>query len=106
MNKTLSMLGLCRRAGKMSPGHDAAFDAIRSGRAKLAVLTRDASARHMKDIKMIKPELPVLTLDCTAEEIGHATGKRICVFTVDDEYFASSVLKKSQEEDIVYGSKI
>lgn len=106
MNKTFSMLGLCRRAGKLSPGHDAAFDAIRSGRAKLAVLTRNASERHMKDIKMIKPGLRTLVLNCTSDEIGEATGKRVCVFTVDDESFASSILKNSQEEDIVYDNEI
>ena len=42
-NKIKGMLGLCRRAGALCAGHDAAVESIVKNRAKLVILTSDAS---------------------------------------------------------------
>ena len=47
MDKLLSLMGLCRRAGRLGVGHDAVFDAVRRGRARVVILTSDASARAL-----------------------------------------------------------
>ena len=44
-SKFYNLLGLARRAGKIGWGHDAAFDAIKYGKAHFCILTSDASDR-------------------------------------------------------------
>lgn len=46
----LNMLGLAKRARKLSVGTDAVLDAVRSGKAPLAVIASDASERTRKQI--------------------------------------------------------
>ena len=48
--KFLSLLGLCRRAGKIRLGADLVCDAIRRGDAKLVILASDASENTKKKI--------------------------------------------------------
>ena len=43
--KILSLLGLARRAGRVSLGHDAAIGSVVKNKAKLCVLSSDASER-------------------------------------------------------------
>ena len=42
-NKQLSLLGLCKKADKLSMGHDSSIAAIATGRAKACILCEDAS---------------------------------------------------------------
>ena len=49
--KALRMLGLARRAGKLILGSDASADAVRGGKAYLAIMASDASDRTKKLIK-------------------------------------------------------
>ena len=51
--KFLDLLGLCRRAGKLSGGHDAAFGAIQHGKAAACFLTADASERLKAEFEFI-----------------------------------------------------
>lgn len=48
--KFLSVLGLCRKAGKIQLGADNVCDAVRSGRSRLVVLASDASDNTKKKI--------------------------------------------------------
>ena len=50
-DKALSMLGICRRAGKLSCGHDAAQTAIKHGHARLCLLSSDASERLCEEFE-------------------------------------------------------
>ena len=104
--KTLSLLGLARRAGKLLIGHDAVFDSVKTGRTRLVVLTADASPRHLKELERLcfTGEAAVLPLDM--EAAGRALGKRSGVFSLEDAGFADAVKKTICEEDIIYGSKI
>ena len=43
MNKFLSLLGLCKRAGKLAAGEVAAEQAVRGKKAFLLILSEDAS---------------------------------------------------------------
>ena len=93
MDKLLSLMGLCRRAGKLSVGHDAVFDAVRKGRAKAVILTSDASPRHARELEVASFPGRAITAAFTMEQAGLATGKRSCVFSVDDEGFANAIEK-------------
>ncbi len=94
--KLLSLLGMCRRAGRLSCGHDAAIGSVRSKSAKLCLLSSDASERLRNEIEREAEfdgrEIPVAVLLSTMNEIGKATGLKSAVVTVNDEGFAKSML--------------
>lgn len=94
--KLLSLLGMCRRASRLSCGHDAAVGSLRSKSAKLCLLSSDASERLRKEIEREANfegrEIPVRELLSDMNEIGRATGLKSAVVTVNDEGFAKSML--------------
>ena len=92
MNKTLSLLGICRRAGKLSVGHDMVFQSVRKGKAKLVVLTKDASPRHLRELEAAQFGR-VITLEETSDIVGASVGKRCCIFAVEDDGFADAIEK-------------
>ncbi len=93
----LSLLGMCRRANKLSCGHDGAVGSIRSKSAKLCLLSSDSSERLRKEMEkessFTGEEMPIIVLDSDMTEIGHATGLKSAVLTVNDEGFAKALLK-------------
>lgn len=93
----LSLLGMCRRAQKLSCGHDASVGSIRCGAAQLCLLSSDSSERLReeinREISMKSAEIPVIVLDSTMDEIGKATALRSAVITVNDAGFAKSALR-------------
>lgn len=93
MDKLLSLMGLCRRAGKLGVGHDAVFDAVRKGRAKAVILTSDASPRHERELEAASFPGRIVKAGFTMEEAGLALGKRSCLFSVEDEGFAHAMEK-------------
>lgn len=94
--KLLSLLGMCRRAGRLSCGHDAAIGSVRSKSAKLCLLSSDSSQRLRKETEREAAfdgrDIPVRVLFSTIEEIGKATGLKSAVVTVNDEGFAKTML--------------
>lgn len=93
MDKLLSLMGLCRRAGKLGVGHDAVFDAVRKGRARAVILTADASGRHERELEAAAFPGKVILAGFTMEEAGLAIGKRSCIFSVEDGGFANAIEK-------------
>ena len=93
MDKLLSLMGLCRRAGKLGVGHDAVFDAVRKGRARAVILTADASGRHERELEAASFPCKVIHAGFTMEEAGLAVGKRSCIFSVEDGGFANAIEK-------------
>lgn len=95
--KLLSLLGMCRRAGKLSCGHDSAIGSVRSNNARLCLLSSDSSERLRKEIKRETEfdgrSIPLAVLFSTMEEIGFATGLKSAVITVNDEGFAKAMLR-------------
>lgn len=98
-DSALSLLGLCRKAGKISFGFEACRPSIRSGKAKLCLVSSDASPRVREKILIAARENNVKTvsLKYTMFDLKEATGVKAAVVTIDDEGFAKSVLKKINE---------
>lgn len=100
MHKTLSLLGLARRAGKLSWSAESNMAAIRQGRACLLVLARDAgraTAKKYED-KCRTFGVPLLRY-ATAMELGRAVGlSPRPALAVLDEGFARLVLGSVREE--------
>lgn len=104
MNKTLSLMGLARKAGKLSIGHDTVFAAVRNGTAKAVLLTSDASPRHARELEAAEFDGNITVLDADMDEAGRALGKRSCIFSVDDSGFAAAIEKTTRRTQ--NGSKV
>lgn len=102
MNKTLSLMGICRRAGRLLPGHDIAFGAVRSGTAALIILTSDASARHERELVAAGYSGAAVRLNISAEAVAPSVGKKSCIYAVTDRGFAEAIEKNIREEGILY----
>lgn len=106
MNKTLSCMGLARRAGKLIIGHDAVMLSVRNNRARAVILTLDASPRHKRELEAAMFQGKLISLPVTMEDAGFATGKKSCIFCIEDEGFMKAIDKTLTKEDLRDGSKI
>lgn len=52
-NRVLSMLGLARRAGKLSMGHDTALSAVLDYKAQMIIFAGDTSERLRKEFEVL-----------------------------------------------------
>lgn len=90
------LLGLCRRAGKMSLGHDATVAQIKKRKAILAVCCKDSSERLIREIRdecsFGGRNVTFITADITSDEIYFYIGAKPKVFTVDDKGFADMLI--------------
>ena len=95
--KQLSLLGLCKKANKLSMGHDASIGAITSARAKACLLCCDASQRLKTEFERAvsydNRNIPLVFLPFTMEDIKKATGRIAAVITINDAGFARSFLR-------------
>lgn len=99
VDSALSLLGLCRRAGKLSLGHDACKLALNSGNAVMCVICSDASERLNDEISGIAKAKGVGIYDVkySMTDIKQALSFKAAVFTVDDEGFAKLLVAKLNE---------
>ena len=96
----LNLLGLARRASRLSPGHDAALAAVLRRRARLILLASDASERLVREfVRAGEERIPILRLPYTMDQIDHAAGVRAAVLTVDDEGFARKLQELNNREE-------
>ncbi len=93
--KILSLLGLCRRVGKLISGQEKVESGIRDGKALLVVIASDASGNTKKRFqdKSSFYEVPCYSI-FTKEEIGQAIGyEERAVLAVTDEGFADKIMQ-------------
>lgn len=94
-NDLKGLLGLCRRSGKLSLGHDASVAAIKKRKAYLAVTCNDSSERLKKEIAdecgFNNRNVKYIDAPFDMKELSFAIGTRAGVFTVDDSGFAEKL---------------
>lgn len=95
--KLLSLLGLARRAGRLSLGNDPVLESIRKKESCLLLAAEDLSDRTIKGIRSSAGEIPMLHLAVSMEEIGAAVGKRAGILSVNDAGFANKITEISRE---------
>ena len=97
MDKTLSYIGLCQKAGKLVCGTELATEAIRAGKVKAAFTASDASDNTVKRISdgCRYRNIPYASLPFTREQLGKAAGKSggTASAAVTDGNFADMILK-------------
>lgn len=98
--KVLSLLGMARRAGRLSPGHDAAVEAIVKNKACLCLCCADASARLQREMRhncsYANKAIPYFTTTFSMAALSHAIGSKAAVITVDDSGFAAKLISLLQ----------
>ena len=100
VNKVLGMISLCRRAGRLTLGMDAAAEKAWKGEARLLLLAEDLSPRSAERLTGRLPqELPVVTLPCTMQTISRYTGKNSGILAVCDENFAGGIRAMMSDEE-------
>lgn len=95
MNKLLNMLGLARRAGKISQGAFICGKTIKSGMAQLVILAEDASDNTKKSIKNSCDFYNAKLIEYSQmSELGHAVGASAprSVISINDKNFAKAIM--------------
>ena len=62
-DRILSLLGICKRAGKLITGADTTIDSIRKSKAKLVIFANDFSKSSKKSVQTAADECNVKTMD-------------------------------------------
>ena len=90
MNKELLLLlGLMRRAGKLSLGFDAAAESAESGESCMILTTADISPKTLKELNYkINHKTDVVPIACSQDELGGAIGKSVKIISINDKGFA------------------
>ena len=100
-DRFLSMLGLCKKAGRLSGGHDAAFESIAKNKAYACFLCADASDRLKEEFKRTASfdgrNVPCIEIENTKNDIWYAAKIRAAVFTVNDAGFAQKLITLLEE---------
>lgn len=100
--KALSLLGLARRAGKISTGHDAASASIVRNTAKLCIVSLDGSERLKREFAHSctynNKNIPIVFAPHSSKALSDAIGIKASVITVDDEGFAKRIKQLYENE--------
>lgn len=102
MDKVLSLMGLCRRAGRLQAGFDACRDAARAGKAALLLAASDVSEKTFKNLRYEadRAGIEAVRIETDMEELGRACGVRAGVAAVCDRGFAGAILKEYGNEQL------
>ncbi len=99
-DRILQLLGLCRRAGRLKLGSDAAVSSAAQGEARLLLCAEDISENTRKKIKSAADMYGVkfFTLNRTKDSLSAALGKFCTVVAVNDSGFAKKLIGYIQTE--------
>ena len=103
--RLLSLLGLARRAGKISLGNDPVLSSLQGGKAKLVLVCPDLSKRTLKGIERSAEDfgVPLVTIEQSMDQVSMSLGKRCGVVSLDDAGFARKALTLTETngEDLI-----
>ena len=97
MDKALSFLGLCRRAGKLMIGEDGVSGAARSGQAALIMVAADTASHTRKKAGNLSRwyGIPMITLPWDKDTLGELLDKRVCaILALTDKGLAAAFRQK------------
>lgn len=96
-SRVVSLLSICRKAGKLVVGFDTVKESIREGKAHLVVLAADLSPKTARQITFEAGRDPgsvrVLQLPETMFELSHILGRKAGVMSVTDAGLAGSIMQ-------------
>lgn len=99
-DRILSLLGICRRAGKLVMGADPSVDSIHKHKAKLIIMANDFSPKSGKSVLQAAHEfnVNVLNINRSKDDISMALGKFCGVLSIEDKGFAAKLKQLIESE--------
>lgn len=99
-DRILSLLGICRRSGKLIIGADPSADSVKKNKARLVIFASDFSQSSKKHVLQTVNEYSVsaLTLNRTKDEVSAAVGKFCGVMAIEDKGFAEKLKTLIEDE--------
>lgn len=93
MNKTLSLLTICAKAGKLQLGMDTVKDACRSHQAYCVLIASDVSPKSVKEVKFVcnQENIKMFYLDGTIDDVWSCLGKRAGILGILDRGFTKKL---------------
>lgn len=90
--KTLNLLGMATKAGKLVTGEDLTLKEIRKEQAKIVIVASDASEKTIKKIsdKCRHYQIPI-AIHFTKSELSQAVGKERTICTTTDNGFGKKL---------------
>ncbi len=90
--KALNLLGLARKAGKLTTGQDLVLATIRSGKAKVVLMANDCGQSTQKKFTdKCKSYDVALTTEFTKQELSAAIGVKRSLIAVTDPGFGKKI---------------
>lgn len=101
-DKILSLLGLIRRAGKLTFGYDTVLKSVKEKKTDLIILTGDISQHTMKDIVKAADDSNIRYIKTvyTKDDIAGAIGKYSAVICIEDKGFSQKLISLLETEKI------
>lgn len=101
VNKLLSLMTICRKAGQLSMGFDPMKEALAEGKASAVIIASDISPKTEKEVRYFadRKKIPVEKVQCTIDEIHFCIGKKAGILTICGEGFAKKALELCKIEN-------
>ena len=102
-NKIYGLIGLARRAGKVSFGTEISIETIEKKKARLVIVAEDSSDRTKKNFKELSQKLNIpFKIAGTIEDLSKSIGQvNKAVLVIKDENFAKEILKRIDGGEII-----
>lgn len=93
-DRLLSLLGLCRRARRLSIGAEVCVESVQSGKAALILYASDFSKNSLKPVLTAAKDknVTILPVNRTKDELSFALGRLCGVLAVEDKGFAEKLV--------------
>ncbi|MBQ8687946.1 MAG: ribosomal L7Ae/L30e/S12e/Gadd45 family protein [Ruminococcus sp.] len=97
--KWISLLTICRKAGRLVMGFDPSKEEIQAGRAKGVFVTKDASEKTKKEMRFFcsGAGVPLREIAVSMYEIQQAVGRKAGVLAICDAGFAGRLMELAEE---------
>ena len=97
-NKVYGLLGLARRAGKISFGTESSIETIQKGKAKLVIVTTDSSDRTKNNFEELSKKYDEVIVSCLVKNKSNEFYKRMnctkisfCEFILDGNSYEENL---------------
>lgn len=107
INKFLQFLGLTKKAGKLTEGYNNCEDALKRGKVKLIVLSKDVSNNTRDKFHTYHNRFDIAIIEAyTKAELGAALGRaEINVLCVTDDKMSKKLIDLWNEEEKLIGGE-
>ena len=91
--KTVNLVSICRKSGKLILGFDAVKEAAFEGDISCVLVTEDISLKTLKEVKFFcaNTHTDIVKIDMTKEEMFDTVSKEVAVLGVADKGFAKKL---------------